>query len=596
VTVEATSVRARPRAPGWPGILRSPLLFVGAVTLAAAAFRLYQIGATHTNPFYDAAVRSMGQSWHNFFFGAYEPSGSVSVDKPPLDLWLQVASTKVFGFNSAALIVPQALAATAAVPLLYDLVRRFFGRAAGIAAAVALAVMPVAVVTARSDTMDSLMMALSLLAAWLVVRAIERREARWLYAAGVVAGLNFEVKLFEALAAVPAMAVLYLLAAHEPVRRRLVQLVAAGAAFLVAALWWPLAVSLSSGSKPFPIGSTNGSIWNVIFVYNGTARVHSGSIASGPQAPGPTRLFGFHLSLYGDYVGIELLAALVLGALALLVLVRRPLAADRGKRAFLAFIALWLLPSALLFSRVGILHLRYLEAISPPIAATIGIALVALVTAASRHRLPAVAIVAGLVAVLLYASHMPSHGAPDHEIALAAAIAAGLLLAAAAGRGERFKPALVAAGALALVALIASPTAKSVVVADKGQSDSGRPGYMPAAELASLTRYLASHTARDRYEVASAFYATAGPVIAHDGRPVLVLSTVNRGTLAPVTQLAQAVRRREVHYILFVGSCGTDPLTALGRCPATWRWARTHSVDVSKQAGLPRHGVLFRFT
>ncbi|MEA2411696.1 MAG: hypothetical protein QOC77_2257 [Thermoleophilaceae bacterium] len=594
--MEATSARARPRARAWPRALRSPLLLIAAVTLAAAAFRLYQIGATHTNPFYDAAVRSMGQSWHNFFFGAYEPSGSVSIDKPPLDLWLQVASTKLFGFNPAALIVPQALAATAAVPLLYDLVRRFFGHAAGIASALALTVMPVAVVTARSDTMDSLMMTLSLLAAWLVVRAIERGEVRWLIAAGVVAGLNFEVKLFEALAAVPAMAALYLLAAPEPVRRRLLHLVAAGAAFLVAALWWPVAWSLSSGSKPFPIGSTNGSVWNVIFVYNGIGRVHSGSASTGPQAAGLTRLFRFHLNVYGGFGGIPLLAALVLGALALVVLARRPLAADRGTRAFVVFIALWLVPSFLLFSRVGILHLRYLEAISPPIAATIGISLVALVTAASRRRPPAVALIAGVAAVLLYASYLPSHGAPDHEIALVAVIAAALLLAVAAGRGDRFKPALIAAGTVALVALLASPTAKSVVIADKGQSDSGRPGYMPTAEVASVTRYLGQHTRGDRYEVASAFYATAGPVIAHDGRPVLVLNSVNRGPLAPVTQLARAVHRGEVHYILFVGSCGTDPLAAIGSCPPAWRWARTHSVDVSRRAGLPRHGVLFRFT
>jgi 4-amino-4-deoxy-L-arabinose transferase-like glycosyltransferase len=286
----------------------------------------------------------------------------------------------------------------------------------------------------------------------------------------------------------------------------------------------------------------------------------------------------------------------VLGALALVLLVRRPLAADRGKRAFVIFIALWLVPSFLLFSKVGILHLRYLEAISPPIAATIGISLVALVAAASRRRLPAAALIAGVAAVLLYASYMPSHGAPDHGIALVAVIAAALLLALAAGRGERFKPALVAAGTFALVALLASPTAKSVVIADKGQSDSGRPGYMPPADVASVTRYLGQHTRGDRYEVATAFYATAGPVIAHDGRPVLVLNSVNRGPLAPVTQLARAVHSGEVHYILFVGSCGTDPVAAIGPCPPAWRWARTHSVDVSRQAGLPRHGVLFRFT
>ena len=33
------------------------------------------------DPFYDAAVRSMSLSWHNFFFGAFEPSASVSIDK-----------------------------------------------------------------------------------------------------------------------------------------------------------------------------------------------------------------------------------------------------------------------------------------------------------------------------------------------------------------------------------------------------------------------------------------------------------------------------------------------------------------------------------
>jgi hypothetical protein len=207
-----------------------------------------------------------------------------------------------------------------------------------------------------------------------------------------------------------------------------------------------------------------------------------------------------------------------------------------------------------------------------------------------------VALVIGLAAVLLYASHMPSHGSPDHEIALGAAIAAAVLLVAGAGRGDRFKPALLAAGALSLVALLASPTYKSVVTVDTGQSNSGRPGYMPPALLRSLTGYLGRRTRSDRYEVASAFYATAGPVIAHDGRPVLVLSTVNKGTLAPTTQLADAVRRGEVHYLLMVGRCGRDPLRKIGRCPPAWRWARAHSVDVSKQAGSPTRGLLFRFT
>jgi 4-amino-4-deoxy-L-arabinose transferase-like glycosyltransferase len=594
-----TSARARPAARAWPARLRSPLVLVGAVTLAAAGFRLYQIGVTRTNPFYDAAVRSMGQSWHNFFFGAFEPSGSVSVDKPPLDLWLQVASTKLFGFNPAALILPQALAATAAVPLLYDLVRRVFGRPAGIAAAAALAVLPVAVVTARSDTMDSLMMALSVLAAWLVLRAVERREARWLYAAALVVGLNFEVKLFEALAAVPALALLYLLAANVPLRRRFAHLALAGVVAAGAALWWPVAVSLSSGPKPFPIGSADGSVWNVMFVYNGTARVHPIALPPGAHGgPGPGRLFGVTGSIYGGFVGIELLAALVLGSLALLLFARRSSGATPIQRAFVAFLALWLVPTFLLYSAVGIMHLRYLEALTPAIAAVLGIAVAALVTAAGQRKAAAAALVVGLAVVVAYAFTIRIPHSHDHTVSVVAGIGAALMLSLATARGHRARPALAVAGALALVCLLAGSVAKSVLVVDRGNTSSGRPGYMPPAEVNSLASYLGPRTQGDRYELASAFYAQAGPIVARDGRPVMVLTSVRRHAVVRVTRLVQAVRRHEVRFMIVTGSCGTAGARsgAVAGCPPTVRWARAHSVDVTKQAGLPGRGLLFRFT
>ena len=131
----------------------------------------------------------MGQSWHNFFYGAFEPSGRISIDKIPVDLWLQVASAKLFGFSSTATRLPEALAGIIAVVVLYDLVRRLFGRTAGLGAAAALAVLPVAVLTARSDTMDSAMMALDVAAAWLVVWGAQTRRAWPIVAAGAVMGL-----------------------------------------------------------------------------------------------------------------------------------------------------------------------------------------------------------------------------------------------------------------------------------------------------------------------------------------------------------------------------------------------------------------------
>src|SRR5205807_3353221 len=101
--------------------LRTSAIPLAVIAAGGAWLRLRGLAGAPPNEYYDAAVRSMGLSWHNFFFGAYEPGGSVAIDKPPVDLWLQVASVKLFGFGTRSLILPQALASAAAIPLLYDL-------------------------------------------------------------------------------------------------------------------------------------------------------------------------------------------------------------------------------------------------------------------------------------------------------------------------------------------------------------------------------------------------------------------------------------------------------------------------------------------
>src|SRR3954462_4075594 len=211
------------------------LVLPALCAIAALSFALRFATFAHVpgNPFYDAAVRSMGESWHNFFYGAFEPGGQVSVDKTPVDLWLQVASTKLFGFSATAVRLPEALGGALAVPLLYDLVRRLFGRGAGLGAAAALAVLPISVLTSHSDTMDSLMMALDVAAAWLVVVGAQRRSTWLIVAAGAVLGLAFNVKLFEALFVLPALALLAWLASDLPRRRRALALGGSLAAFVV---------------------------------------------------------------------------------------------------------------------------------------------------------------------------------------------------------------------------------------------------------------------------------------------------------------------------------------------------------------------------
>ena len=73
----------------------------------------------YANTYYAAAVKSMLTSWHNFFFVSFDAGGFVSVDKPPLGLWIQAISAKVFGFTGWSILLPQALAGVASVALLY---------------------------------------------------------------------------------------------------------------------------------------------------------------------------------------------------------------------------------------------------------------------------------------------------------------------------------------------------------------------------------------------------------------------------------------------------------------------------------------------
>ncbi|HEX3909534.1 MAG TPA: glycosyltransferase family 39 protein [Solirubrobacteraceae bacterium] len=311
------------------------------ITLGAAALRLILIGKVAPDPFYDAAVRSMGLSWHNFFFGAFEPSASVSIDKPPVDLWLQVLSVKVFGFSSTTLKLPEAFSGIAAVPLLFLAVKRMWSAGAGLAAATALAVLPVEVITSRSDTMDGVMMLLIVLALLFVVRACETGATRWLLAGAAMLGLAFDVKILESLVALPGLAALALLGFPGSLGKRALKLTAAAAVYLVVALAWLTATLIAPAhDRPWAIGSTNGSAWNAVFVFNGKDRLggkspepggteyepgHKYPVATQSQRdhipilpPSPTRLLARVGPLSGERLGLELLLALLLGIPALL--------------------------------------------------------------------------------------------------------------------------------------------------------------------------------------------------------------------------------------------------------------------------------------
>ena len=111
--------------PQWA---RPALLTVAALSALAYGWGM---NGDVLETFYGGAVRSMSQNWHNFFFGAFDPWGTVSVDKLPGAFWVQALSVRVFGFHVWAFVLPQVVEGTLTVLVLYRAVRRVAGAGAG---------------------------------------------------------------------------------------------------------------------------------------------------------------------------------------------------------------------------------------------------------------------------------------------------------------------------------------------------------------------------------------------------------------------------------------------------------------------------------
>jgi 4-amino-4-deoxy-L-arabinose transferase-like glycosyltransferase len=266
-------------------------LACGAVLLFAAfldLFRLSEVG--YGNTYYAAAVKSMLQSWHNFFFASFDPGGFVTIDKPPVAFWLQTISAKLFGFNGVSLALPQALAGVASVAVLYVLVRRIFGMVPALLAALALAISPVNVASNRDNIVDSLLVLVVLLAAWAAIKAVETGQFRWLIICAALVGLGFNVKMLEAYLVVPAFVVHYALAAPHPWRKRVGHLALAGLVSLVISLSWATAVDLTPVSqRPYVGSSGTNSELNLAIGYNGIQRLVGGLFGHGGRGAGSTR-------------------------------------------------------------------------------------------------------------------------------------------------------------------------------------------------------------------------------------------------------------------------------------------------------------------
>ncbi len=553
------------------------------VTVVAAVLRLAQIDGVAANQFYDAAVRSMSGSVHNFFFGAFDPASILSIDKPPLDLWLQVISVKLLGWNGFALKLPEALGGILSVPLLYDAVRRAVGRPAALGAAVALAVLPESVLTSRSDTMDSVMMLLLIAALWFVVRGSRTGERRTIVLAGVALGVAFNVKLLEALIAAPALGLLYLLAGPSPLARKVKDLSLSGAALVGVGLAWAIPASLLPGRHPWPVGSTDGSVWNAMFVFNGFGKVSSG-VSTKPGGPGPFRLIvstGWH---YDELFGCVLVAAVVIGGAAALSVWQRRRGSGTGIArdlawAFTVSIGVWIAFSVLVFDLMQTVHARYLEALAPALAIAIGYGVATLAGLGTRRGPSILATFAALLLICAYTFHFtpPALGWSVAALILAAAGAILIVRSGAAAAG----PARWLLAGLILAAALVFPAHETLSLVRTNANDSLGLAAMPPAGATALSDYLMPRTAGLRYEVAVDEPLALAPLLIHDRRPILPLTSFGGIPLTSRGALLAAVRAGEVRYGLVARyRCGPRNRSWAACGPAA-QWIRQTGRDVT---------------
>jgi 4-amino-4-deoxy-L-arabinose transferase-like glycosyltransferase len=398
-------------------VRRAPEL--GGLIAIAALLNLWALGRNGwANTYYSGAVRSMASSWHNFLYASLDPSGVMTVDKPPLSLWVQALSVRIFGFHQLAILVPQALIGVASVVLVYDLVRRPFGRVGGLVAGLVLATTPIAVAMSRDNNPDALLTLCCLAAVWFAVRGFELGRTRWLVLSGVAVGLGFETKMLVALVVIPgiALAWLWISPRGRGWRDAFVQLLYGGAAMLVVGGAWPLLVALTpAGSRPWISGTSDNSVLSLIFGYNGFGRVDGqqggpgGGLGGGggvfAQGTGPFRLLNASL---GGQAG-WLLGLALAGALIVLIAAR----VRRGdpRTAWVAVVAGALVVTTVLFSFAhGIFHPYYVVLLAPFTAGLVGAGVATVIRGGVRVALAGpLALALGVACELVVRSDYSGH-------------------------------------------------------------------------------------------------------------------------------------------------------------------------------------------
>jgi 4-amino-4-deoxy-L-arabinose transferase-like glycosyltransferase len=612
---------------------------VGILGLAAL-LRLWHLDQNgYGRQYYAAGVRSMLGSFHNFFFNAFDPAGFVSLDKPPVALWLQVASAKLLGFSAFSVMLPQVLEGLVAVLLIHRLVARRFGDGAALVAALCLALTPISVAVDRSNNTDSCLIMVLLLAAWVLIRATEAASVRLLVLAMALLGIGFNVKMAAALVLAPSFVLVYFLRTTRlSIRQRLTHVTLSALMLVTVSLSWVCAFDLTPpAARPYAGSTEHNSMLELALLHNGLKRFTHQSAdpavsqgardgsdpdsAADSVAPMDSRsssqrrsghplwdqtptgswrlLTPFHAAQMAWWLPFVIVGSLM-GALA-----GRQ---EQGVTAAQSDVLLWggwALSYAIIFSFAGgVFHTYYLAVLAPALAALSGIGWAALWRryrdGSWRYAMPAALLLSAVWQ--LYIGHddllWPLTDWRGQLLALSAMglIVSGIGLALGQFRtGGRVGTVLAGLGLLASLLMpsawalstvltrphVAAPAANIAALAEHEPADSGLALSRQNAreKFRKLMGFLKANRAAERFLVAVPNATQAAPIIVYTGEAVMTVGGyLGRDPILTPGDFERKVQEGEVRFVMLGGPSIVPPNSAGEREMADW--IRAHGVAV----------------
>lgn len=450
-----------------------------------------------SNSYYSAAVQAGQQDLGAFLFGSADWGNSITVDKPPLSLWVMGLSVRLFGLNPWAISLPQAAMTLGSALLVYRLVRRSFPFPAALLSAAVFAFTPITVLLARYNNPDPLMVLLMLSGLYAGVRATESGKTRFLYLAALLLSLGFLAKQLQAFLVLPAIVLAFSLYCASAWRKRILPLLLAGVVLVVGSLAWPLSVDLTPPAhRPYVGGSTTNSMLELTVGYNGLDRIlqqrDAPSAALIPEELRSVATDAGWFRLFNANYGQEIGWLLVPGLLACIaILVRLLRGGYDHNKSILALASLaWMLTTYLVLSFMGnSFHSYYTASLAAPLAICVGLGADVLATS-RRSVLSRIGIAASLVVSSIF-SHAMWQLSSEYPQWLGTALLFFGLITAAVLSVPAPKPWIPRlASWLAIAALLVGPVLCTAITASSPQEGSNPMSGGLSKNPNTLSRFL----------------------------------------------------------------------------------------------------------